>query len=292
MKVSDQGTPSLSTITTAIIHVKNMNDNKPRFPTNTIEVPVYLPVYKDVHITTLTASDRDDLGSLTFNISTQDTPSLLDIDSSSGRVFVNDPSKAQRGLYNAEVQVSDGKWRSNAKLRVVFKSITATSFQFSEPFSQTHVRENISEVQTVFTPFVRGYYVWERLRFTLSNFEDMFTIQESTGVVKTKPGVILDRELVDSYRLIIMVQDERTPPRVARCLVTVVVDDVNDCTPRFPQPPIFFVVSKRAGSGSTIATIGASDCDTGKNAEIRLVMHDVFFEAIKKRQEKLYGGRR
>ena len=274
MKVSDQGTPSLSTITTAIIHLQNMNDNKPRFSINTIDVPVYLPAYKGVRIATLTASDRDKLGNLTFNISKQDTPSLLDIDSSSGRVFLNDPSKAQKGRYSAVVQVSDGKWTRSAKLRVFFKSITATTFQFSEPFSQAHVRENISEVQTVFTPFVRGYNVWERLRFTLSNLEDLFTIQESTGVVKTKPGVILDRELFDSYRLILMVHDERTPPRIARSLVTVIVDDVNDCRPSFPAPPIFFVVSKRATPGSTIATIGASDCDTGKNAEIRWVMYD------------------
>ena len=275
VKVSDQGSPSLSTITTVIIHLKNVNDIKPKFSTSTMEVHVYLPVYKDVHITTLTASDRDNLGNLTFSFSRQDTPSLLDIDSSSGRVFIKDPSKAQKGWYNAGLQVSDGKWTSSAKLRVVFKAITPTTFQFAEPSFQTHVRENVSETQTVFTPFVRGYNVWERIRFSLSNFEHIFTIQESTGVVKTKPGVILDRELIDSYRLIVMVQDERTPPRIARCLVTVRVDDINDCQPTFPPPPIFFVVSKRARAGSTIATIAASDCDIGKNAEIRWVMFDV-----------------
>jgi hypothetical protein len=72
-----------------------------------------------------------------------------------------------------------------------------------------------------------------------------------------------------------MVQDERTPPRIARCLVTVVLDDVNDCKPTFPPPPLFFVVSKRAETGSTIATIAASDCDIGRNAEIRWVMCDL-----------------
>ena len=252
-----------------IIYVENVNDVKPQFSSSTIEVHVYLPLYKDVHITTLTALDRDNPGNLAFTITQQDTSSLLDIDSATGRVFIKDPSKAQKGWYNAGIQVSDGKWTSSAKLRVVFKSIPASSFRFSESFSQTHARENISEVQTVFIPFVRGYKVGEKLRFTLSNFQDMFTIQESTGVVKTKPGIVLDREITASYRLIVMVQDERTPPRIARCLVTVVVDDVNDCKPTFPPPPLFFVVSKSAGAGSTVATITASDCDMGKNAEIR-----------------------
>ena len=273
VKVSDQGSPSLSTITTVIVHVKNINDMKPQFSSSTIEVHVYLPVYKDVHITTLAASDLDNLGSLEYAMSQQDTPSLLDVDRSSGKVFIKEPSKAQKGWYNAEVQVSDGIWTGSAKLRVVFKAITATTLQFSEPYFQTHARENISEVQTVFTPFVRGYNTWERLRFSLSNFEDIFTIQESTGVVKTKPGVVLDREAISSYRLITTVQDERTPLRVARCLVTVVVDDVNDCRPTFPPPPIFFVVSKRAQPGSTVATVAASDCDTGINAKIRFVLY-------------------
>lgn len=269
MKVSDQGLPSLSTITNVIIHVKNVNDIKPRFSSKSIEVRVYLPVYKDMHITTLLASDLDNLDELTFTISQQDTPSLLDVDSSSGRVYIKDSSKAQEGWYNARLRVSDGTWTSNAKLRVLFNSLTQTSLQFSQPFLQTRARENTSEVQTVFTPFVRGYEVWERLRFTLRNFEDVFTILENTGVVRTKPGVVLDRELLASYQLIVMVQDSRSPPRAARCLVTVVVDDVNDCRPTFPPPPIFYVVSTSAGTGSPIATITASDCDIGENSLIR-----------------------
>lgn len=273
VKVSDHGTPSLSTITNVIIHVKNVNDIKPQFSSSTIEVHVYLPVYKDVHITTLIASDRDNLGSLEYAISQQDTPSLLGVENFSGRVFIKEPLKAQKGWYNAALQVSDGIWAGRAKLRVVFKAITPTTFQFSEPYFQTHARENISEVQTVFTPFVRGYNVWERLRFSLGNFEDIFTMQESTGVVKTKPGVVLDREAITSYRLITTVQDERTPPRVARCVVTVVVDDVNDCRPTFPPPPIFFVVSNRAQPGTTVATVAASDCDSGENAKIRFVLY-------------------
>lgn len=269
VKVSDRGSPSLCTTTTVIIHVKNVNDNKPKFSSNTFESRVYLPVYQDVHITTLTASDRDNLGTLAFSITRQDTPTLLDVDIFSGRVFIKEPSKAQKGWCNAVVQVSDGKWINNADLRVVFKPIIKTSFQFSEPFVQTHVRENTSEAQTVYTPFVRGYNVWEKLRFTLSIFEDLFSIHESTGVVETKPGVVLDREQRGSYRLIVMVQDDRIPARIARCLVTVIVDDVNDCIPTFSPPPLFFVVSKSAKAGSTVATITASDCDIGKNKEIR-----------------------
>ena len=269
VKVSDGGSPSLSTIASVIVHLKNTNDMSPEFSSNIFEVHVYLPVYQDMHITSLSASDVDNLGSLAFAIFQQDTPSLLGVDVSSGQVFVKDPSKAQKGWYNAVVQVSDGKWTRNAKLRVVFKQISKTNFQFTESFSQAHVRENVSDVQTVYTPFVRGYNVWERLWFGLSNFDDIFTIKESTGVVKTKPGVVLDREQTASYRLIVMVQDERTPPRVARCIVTVVVDDVNDCQPTFPPPPIFFVVSKSVETGSTVATITASDCDVGKNSEIR-----------------------
>lgn len=269
VKVSDKGEPSLSDVTTVVVHVTNVNDVAPEFSKDMFEVLVYLPTYEGVHVTMLTASDRDKLGNITFSISQQDTPSLLAVDASSGRVIIGNPSKSKEGWYNAVVEVTDGIFTRNAKLRVLFKPIPVSSLRFSRPSFQAHVSENTSVVQTVLIPFATGYKIQERIKFGLGNFQDKFTIKESTGVIKTKAGVVMDREQISSYHLVIIVQDDSTPPRIAHSVVDVIVDDVNDCKPTFPPPPIFFVVSKNSRVGSTVATIAASDCDSGKNGEIR-----------------------
>lgn len=255
-----------------MIHVGNINDNKPSFASSSLKANVYLPVYKDVRVTTLVATDRDSLTKLEFSITKQDIPGLLRVVRSTGKVLVDKPLQVRVGWYNADVLVSDGTYSTTGKLRVIFKSVTPTDLRFSRPIYQSHILENTSRIQTVLVPFVRGYSVGERLRFSLTNLDDVFTIQENTGAVKTRGNVVLDRESTDSYRLVVIVRDERNPPRVARCLVSVTVDDVNDCRPAFPPSPLFFVVSKRSEAGSKVATIAADDCDAGRNADVRYVL--------------------
>lgn len=268
VKVSDRGLPSLSDVATVVVHVKNINDVAPEFSKGVVEVLMYLPTYNGVHVTTLTASDRDNFGNITFSIKQQDT-SVLTVNPTSGALTIGDASKARTGWYDAIVEVNDGKMTGSAKVRVLFKPFPITELEFSRPSFVAHIRENTSLVQTVFTPFVRGYKIRERIRFSIGNLQDKFTIKESTGVIKTKPGVVIDRENISFFQLVLVAQDDRTPPRMAHSIVDVIVDDVNDCKPTFPAPPIFFVVPKSSKIGYTIATITALDCDQGKNGEIR-----------------------
>ena len=77
------------------------------------------------------------------------------------------------------------------------------------------------------------------------NIQEAFVIDEPyTGVVKT--NIILDREILDSYRLEIEAMDEGNPPLTSHCTLKIQVVDVNDNAPFFPQyTPISIPEGKR-----------------------------------------------
>ena len=46
------------------------------------------------------------------------------------------------------------------------------------------------------------------------------------------------------------------------------IDDINDCPPRFTQRRFSAVMSESLGVGASIATVSATDADIGNNAKL------------------------
>jgi len=70
--------------------------------------------------------------------------------------------------------------------------------------------------------------------YSLTNHNETFIIDTSTGEVKTTTG--LDRETTDTYDLVILATDQSlTTVLTGTMTVTVNIGDVNDQTPTFAQ---------------------------------------------------------
>ena len=70
----------------------------------------------------------------------------------------------------------------------------------------------------------------------------------SSGVVQTT-GIPLDREVTESYTIVVEARDSRPKPRIAHVLVQVQVIDINDNAPVFLGLPYFAVVPIDARKG-------------------------------------------
>ena len=66
------------------------------------------------------------------------------------------------------------------------------------------------------------------------NSDDAFVIDPPfSGIVKT--NMVLDREIVDSYKLVIVARDAGVPVHSASCTLKITIVDVNDNQPVFPR---------------------------------------------------------
>lgn len=91
-----------------------------------------------------------------------------------------------------------------------------------------------------------------------------FEINSASGEITTT--IELDREVVDHYNLTIQASDGTL---IDTAQVIVNVEDINDCQPMFDEPVYSIRVLENSPSGSSIATVTATDCDIGTNARLQ-----------------------
>lgn len=78
----------------------------------------------------------------------------------------------------------------------------------------------------------------------------------------------LDREFVDSYRLVVTAIDGGSPPKQGHLAVNVSVADSNDNAPLFDAAAYKVNVSESLAPGSPVVTVRATDRDAGWNAVV------------------------
>uniref|UniRef100_A0A336LSR0 CSON015170 protein n=1 Tax=Culicoides sonorensis TaxID=179676 RepID=A0A336LSR0_CULSO len=101
---------------------------------------------------------------------------------------------------------------------------------------------------------------------TGGNIGNKFNINSYTGELTVKP---LDREQQSRYVLQITAQDRGTPIMYQNtCNLTIIVEDVNDNTPRFEKSSYVVTVSEGVSVGHVVVVIKAQDADTGSNGRV------------------------
>ncbi|EZA55620.1 Cadherin-related tumor suppressor [Ooceraea biroi] len=106
-----------------------------------------------------------------------------------------------------------------------------------------------------------------RLTYYLPDNERKFTIDPETGTITTAEPLRY-REEIPKYNLTVVATDKGTPPRSATAYLVIHVNDVNDHEPVFQQSEYTAVLSELAPIGSFVASISATDADSGLNARI------------------------
>ncbi|XP_048877742.1 cadherin-22-like [Brienomyrus brachyistius] len=108
-----------------------------------------------------------------------------------------------------------------------------------------------------------------RVVYSVLEGEKYFTVDSQTGVIRTAVAD-LDRETQDRYELVVKATDMagQMGGLSGSTTVTIVITDVNDNPPRFPQKMYQFSVSEGAAVGTAVGRVMATDADMGENTDM------------------------
>ncbi|XP_075427903.1 cadherin-22 isoform X4 [Ascaphus truei] len=122
-----------------------------------------------------------------------------------------------------------------------------------------------------------------RVVYSVLEGEKHFTVDSKTGVIRTAVSD-LDRESQDRYDLVIQATDMagQLGGLSGSTTVTIVITDVNDNPPRFPQKLYQFSMRESAPPGSVIGRLKAEDSDVGENT-------DMFYQIQQQEQGAMFS---
>lgn len=106
------------------------------------------------------------------------------------------------------------------------------------------------------------------IRIVSGNELQHFRLENTPSFDIVRVNGVLDREEISKYNLTIMATDKGTPPRTATAYLIIQVNDVNDHEPVFEKSEYSVVLSELTPIGTYVASITATDEDTGVNAQI------------------------
>ncbi|XP_011302373.1 cadherin EGF LAG seven-pass G-type receptor 2 [Fopius arisanus] len=283
------GAEQRTTRSLVTVDVLDVNDNAPTFPQDsyTAVIPENAPV--GVSVVNVTASDPDEGkgGEVYFEIIDEGEASgLFSINHQTGEIYSAKKltGKGRTDPYNMRVRSQDNG-------QPVLHSDVSLTLYIGDVVSNDGVplfiRPTLEEIAYISENSTIGSPVFQvvasdpddpnrpdgRITFKFledGNFENdasSFRINGETGLITTRK--LLDREIKDSYTLILVAQDLGSPPQQASRVLQVVVNDIDDHKPHFKRgldsPPIEFSVPEEVPVGTKVGIVEAVDEDIGEN---------------------------
>ncbi|XP_053309593.1 cadherin-22 isoform X2 [Spea bombifrons] len=223
-------------------------------------------------------SDEGD-GSIKYTISGEGAGSIFIIDEFTGDIHATERlDREHKTFYTLRAQARDRHTDRLLEPESEF-IIKVQDINDSEPrFLQAPYIGSVPELSPVGTS-VMVVSAWDaddpaygssaRVVYSVVEGEKHFTVDSKTGVIRTAVSD-LDRESEDRYDLVIQATDMagQLGGLSGSTTVTIVITDVNDNPPRFPQKLYQFSVLESAPPGSIIGRVKAEDADVGENTDM------------------------
>ncbi|XP_051559265.1 protocadherin Fat 1a [Myxocyprinus asiaticus] len=272
IRAVDGGVPALSSDVTVLIDVTDLNDNAPVFLQNVYESTVSELAPRGHFVTQVQASDADisDSGRLEFSIISGNEGQNFAMDPNTGAIVISNHRKPHmESVYNLNVSVSDGVFRSSAIVKVNVINANFHNPTFNQLDYVVELLENspvgtfVAEAQA--TDDDSGTY--GRLTFHIVNdiAKDKFSISEN-GEIFTLESFDRENALEKVIPISLIARDGGG--KVGFCTVNVILTDINDNAPQFRAADYKVNVASDVPRGTTILKIAASDMDEGSNADI------------------------
>nr|XP_061797031.1 protocadherin Fat 3-like isoform X5 [Nerophis lumbriciformis] len=274
VQVRDNGRPQLTadSPTEVTVQVIDTNDSPPRFTQSAYETVVLLPTYVGVEALQVSAIDPDKQATgLTYSF-TDGALEHFSIKPSNGLIIVKNNSFSKE-RFRFSVKVSDGKFSTTAMVTILVREALDSGLRFSNELYTSSIQENVSNITKVTVLNVVGNRLNEPLKYTLLNPGKRFKIRPTSGVIQTT-GLPFDREEQEFYELVVEARREHDRLHVARVMVKVQVEDINDNAPIFVGLPYYAAVQVEAEPGSHIFKVMAIDGDKGINGEVSYYLKD------------------
>ncbi|XP_033335314.2 cadherin 74A [Megalopta genalis] len=286
------GAEQRSTRALVTIDVLDVNDNAPTFEQEayTAVIPENAPPRVSVVNITATDPDEGEGGVIHFEIIDEgEANGLFKINHTTGEIFSGKAltGKGRTEPYIMRIRAQDGgepELYTDVILTLYIGDVVSNDGVplFIRPTFEevAHIAENSTLGSPVFQVVAsdpddpnlpNGKITFKFLED--GNFgkdASAFRINAETGLITTRK--LLDRELKDSYTLILVAQDLGSPPQQATRVLQVIVDDIDDHKPRFKRnldsPPIELTIYEETPPGTRVGLIEAIDEDIGENGKI------------------------
>ncbi|XP_039601252.1 protocadherin-9 isoform X2 [Polypterus senegalus] len=283
IKVEDGGSPKKSSTAILQVTVSDVNDNRPQFKDNQIEViiPENAPVGTSVVQLQATDADIGTNAEIRYIYSTQVSPAtkrLFALDGNTGLITVQRPlDREETAIHKVTVLASDGMPSParatvtinvtdvndnppNIDLRYIISPINGTVFlSEKDPINTKIALITVSDKDIDVNGKVICF-IEKDVPFHLKAVYDNQYLLETSS--------LLDYEGTKEYSFKIVASDSGKPSLNQTALVRVKLEDENDNPPIFSQPVIELSVLENNVRGLYLTTISATDEDSGKNAEI------------------------
>lgn len=268
----------LSDSASVVIQVINENDNNPSFDQASYSASVAENSPVMTSVTTISASDLDPFGQLTYSIESVQPGNHSDafsVDFTSGVITTADVLDRELiDRYVLQVKVTDGGEPALSGVATV--TVTVTDQNDNPPlFNVSSFRVAIPEDADVSSFVIKigaddaDFGSNARISYSINSSNDMsaFVIEPNTGVITTNKK--LDRENISNYQLTCEAVDHGHPQlRSMPVIVHVTLTDVNDNAPKFSQSVYAANVSEDVSSGTVVEEVLAVDSDAGLNGMV------------------------
>ncbi|XP_053110313.1 protocadherin Fat 1 isoform X2 [Hemicordylus capensis] len=278
VQVHDMGMPRLFAEYAANVtmYVIDINDCPPVFSKDLYEATLLVPTYKGVKVVMVNATDADSgaFSQLMYSITEGNIGEKFSIDSKTGWITVQNTTQL-RSRYELTVRASDGRFASTASVKVNVKESKASQLKFTQSSYNAVVQENSTEAKTIAVVNAIGSQINEPLFYHILNPDSRFKISYTSGVLTTT-GIPFDRELQESFDIVVEVKAEHKPFVIAHVVVKVTVEDINDNAPVFVNLPYYATVKIDTEVGQVIHHVTAVDKDTGRNGEVHYYLKEQY----------------
>ncbi|AWP01285.1 putative protocadherin-9 [Scophthalmus maximus] len=283
IKVEDGGSPQKSSTAILQVTVTDVNDNRPVFKENQIEVHIPENSAIGTSVVQLQATDAD-VGAnaeIRYVFGTQVPPAtkrLFALNTTSGLITVQRPlDREETAIHKLSVLASDGSSSParatvtinvtdvndnppNIDLRYIISPINGTVFlSEKDPINTKIALITVSDKDTDINGKVICF-IEKDVPFHLKAVYDNQYLLETSA--------LLDYEGTKEYNFKIVASDSGKPSLNQTALVRVRLEDENDNPPIFTQPVIELAVMENNKRDLFLTTLSATDEDSGKNAEI------------------------
>uniref|UniRef100_A0A0R3RJ46 Cadherin n=1 Tax=Elaeophora elaphi TaxID=1147741 RepID=A0A0R3RJ46_9BILA len=255
------------------ITIVDMNDMAPTFIHNHYNATLLLPTLKDTTICYVTATDVDTVGVLRYAIVASNDSELFAVEEFTGRVYTNGNSSAdyEKNKYKINLVVSDGLKSDFTilSIRIENTSQTESTIKFMKVNYEAKLAENTTSPVMVRLLTVNARTALnDSLLYSILNPNNYFTIGVTSGIISWT-GVAINREEISVVQMIVQARRLNGDNERAQSIVTVKVEDRNDCAPHFIGLPYELTISRDVQPGDKVINVKAIDADEGLNGVVR-----------------------
>ncbi|XP_071785719.1 neural-cadherin-like isoform X1 [Asterias amurensis] len=248
------------------INVIDINDNSPIFAENMYEksVPENLPVGSEVIIVTATDVDSDSVPR--YLITANNTRGAFDVNPTTGQISIASPLDYELTTeYWLQYTANDGLNVATTTIRIIVGNINDEKPIFEQDVYTVNVLEEDDsfprDILQVSANDGDAGADQTQIKYSLegSGAGDKFTIGTSTGQIMLNAK--LDREEESEWRFVAKATDANGNGLTGYADVIVVVDDINDNSPTFPDLEYRGSVPENSAGGTSVMTVTAVDLD-------------------------------